>query len=119
VLDANGEATVTMPNWFEALNKDFRYQLTAMGKPSPGLYIAEEMNGNRFRIAGGAPGGKVSWQVTGIRHDPYAKENPIVVEEQKPASEQGTYLYPKGYGQSFRTSAPRPRIMEEPKKDNK
>ena len=94
ILDGNGEAIITMPDYFQALNKDFRYQLTAMGKPSPGVYIADEINGNRFRIAGGAPGGKISWQVTGIRHDPYAETNRIPVEEVKPANEQGTYLYP-------------------------
>jgi hypothetical protein len=96
VLDANGEATVTMPDYFEALNKEFRYQLTAVGKPSPNLYIAQEMTGNRFRIAGGAPGGKISWMVTGIRHDAYANEHRIPVVEEKPAAERGQYLYKAG-----------------------
>jgi hypothetical protein len=91
-LDSRGEATITLPNYFEALNRDFRYQLTAIGKPSPNVYVAEEITGNRFRIAGGTPNGKISWQVTGIRQDTYAKEHPIVVEEVKPASEQGILL---------------------------
>ena len=42
---------------------------------------------------------KVSWQVTGIRHDPYADANRIPVEETKPAAERGTYLHPQAYGQ--------------------
>ena len=42
---------------------------------------------------------KVSWMVTGIRHDAYADQNRIPVEEEKPASEKGSYLYPQGYGQ--------------------
>lgn len=92
VLDSRGEATITLPDYFEALNKEFRYQLTAIGKPSPGIYVSREITGNRFSIAGGAPSGKISWQVTGIRHDAYAKEHPIVVEEVKPAAEQGTLL---------------------------
>src|SRR5262245_3537349 len=58
-LDANGEATVELPEWFGALNRDFRYLLTAVGAPAPNLYIAEEISNNRFRIAGGAPGLKV------------------------------------------------------------
>jgi hypothetical protein len=33
------------PDWFSALNKDFRYQLTAIGAPGPNLYIAEEISG--------------------------------------------------------------------------
>ena len=36
--DGNGEATVTMPAWFQELNRDFRYQLTAIGAPSQPVY---------------------------------------------------------------------------------
>jgi hypothetical protein len=64
-LDTKGETVVTMPAWFEALNTEFRYQLTAIGTPSPDLYIAEEITDNRFKIAGGKQGMKVSWLVTG------------------------------------------------------
>jgi hypothetical protein len=92
-LDARGRAWVTLPDWFEALNQDFRYQLTSLGRFAP-VYIAREINGNRFLIAGGRPHGKVSWQVTGIRHDAYANAHRIPVEEAKPATERGTYLYP-------------------------
>ena len=72
VLDSTGGAAVTLPDYFEALNSDFRYQLTAVGAPGPNLYIAEEISGNHFKVAGGKPGGKVSWQVTGVRQDAYA-----------------------------------------------
>jgi hypothetical protein len=99
VLDAEGEAWIQLPEWFEALNKDFRYQLTAIGSPAPNLYVAQEIQDNRFKIAGGAPGLKVSWQVTGIRNDPYAQQNRIPVEQPKPEEERGTYLYPQGSGQ--------------------
>ena len=99
VLNADGQAWVELSGYFEALNQDFRYQLTPIGGPGPGLYIAQEIQGNRFRIAGGDTGLKVSWQVTGIRHDPYAEANPMVVEEVKPEGEQGTYLHPEPYGQ--------------------
>ena len=43
VLDDKGEAEIELPDWFGALNKDFRYQLTAIGAPGPNLYIAEEI----------------------------------------------------------------------------
>ena len=99
-LDANGEAWVELPVWFEALNRDFRYQLTPIGAPGPDLYIAEEVRDNRFKIAGGEPGMKVSWQVTGVRHDPYAEAHRVPVEEDKPPEEQGTYLHPEAYGVS-------------------
>ena len=99
-LDARGEATVSLPQWFEALNKDFRYQLTAIGAPGPSLYIAAEVSGNSFKIAGGAAGGKVSWQVTGIRHDAWANAHRIPVEEMKPEAERGFYMAPELFGQS-------------------
>lgn len=100
MLDENGEALVTMPEWFEALNQEFRYQLTAIGAAMPNLYVSQKMEGNTFGIAGGVPGMEVSWQVTGIRHDPYAVENRIPIEEDKPQDEVGTFLYPQGYGLS-------------------
>ena len=51
-LDAHGAAVIEMPEWFEALNRDFRYQLTAIGAPGPKLYVAAEISGNHFKIAG-------------------------------------------------------------------
>jgi hypothetical protein len=96
-LDADGRATVGLPDYFGALNRDFRYQLTAIGSASPALHIAEEVRDNAFSIAGGTPNGRVSWQVTGIRQDDYAKAHPIVVELDKDADEHGTRLFvPKG-----------------------
>jgi hypothetical protein len=83
-LDASGRATVDLPEYFEALNRDFRYQLTAVGSPGPNLYIAEGVKLNRFRIAGGRPYAHVSWQVTGVRQDAYANAHRIRVEEEKP-----------------------------------
>ncbi len=111
-LDVTGAAVVELPAWFEALNQDFRYQLTAMGAPGPNLYIAQEIKDNRFAIAGGAPGMKVSWQVTGIRHDPYAEANRIPVEQDKAADERGMYIYPQGYGEAADNVVPALRGIE-------
>jgi len=97
VLDNGGEAWVEMPQWFEALNRDFRYQLTCIGKFAP-VFVGEKMDANRFKIAGGEPGLEVSWQVTGIRHDPYADKHRVPVEEDKAPGEQGKYLRPDDYG---------------------
>jgi len=99
VLDGHGEAWVELPDYFEALNRDFRYQLTPIGGPGPNLYIAERMSENRFKIAGGEPRLEVSWQVTGIRHDKLADARRIVVEEQKELENEGKYLNPEVYGQ--------------------
>jgi trimeric autotransporter adhesin len=97
-LDAKGQAVVEMPDWFSALNRDFQYQLTAIGAPAPRLYIAEKMQGNHFRIAGGKKGQEVSWMVTGIRQDVWANAHRIPTEEVKPANEQGKYLHPELFG---------------------
>jgi hypothetical protein len=114
VLDRKGKAEIELPDWFGALNKDFRYQLTPIGAPGPNLYIAEEIseantkysskssnknNNSSFRIAGGTSGMKVSWQVTGIRKDPWANAHRIQVEEDKPTKERGYYIHPDLYGQ--------------------
>jgi hypothetical protein len=97
-LDANGEAVVALPVWFEALNTDYRYQLTSIGAPGPNLHIAREVAENRFEIAGGIPFAKVSWQITGVRRDPWAVRHRIRVEEDKPDSERGQFLHPELYG---------------------
>jgi hypothetical protein len=98
VLDERGEGVVELPAYFEALNRDVRYQLTCIGGFAP-VYVAGEVAGNHFRIAGGRSGLKVSWQVTGIRQDAYAEAHRIPVEEDKPANEQGFYLHPDVLGQ--------------------
>jgi hypothetical protein len=97
-LDEDGQAWVELPAWFEAINADIRYQLTCIGGFAP-VYIAQEVQDNRFQIAGGQPGLKVSWMVTAVRNDPYAQQHPPVVEQDKPEAEHGTYLDPELYGQ--------------------
>lgn len=96
VADSRGEAWVEMPSYFNALNQEFRYQLTTIGRPAQ-VYIAEEISANRFKIAGAAPGMKVSWQVTGVRQDRWAQTYYPGVEIQK--AERGQYLHPELYGQ--------------------
>jgi hypothetical protein len=96
-LDENGEAVVQMPDWFDALNMEFRYQLTCIGGYA-NVYISKEIENNQFKISGGTAGLKVSWQVTGIREDAYAKENRIRVEENKAGDEAGKYLHPEAFG---------------------
>lgn len=99
ILGADGSAWVQLPSYFEAINIDFRYSLTAIGAPAPGLYIAQEVVDNLFRIAGGQPGMKVSWEVKARRNDPYARAYAAPVEVQKVGRERGRYLQPHLYGQ--------------------
>ena len=99
VLDASGEAEVKLPDWFEALNSDFRYQLTCLGGYAP-VYIAGEIHDHSFTIAGGRAGMKISWQVTGTRQDAWANAHRVRVEIEKPVEEQGYYLAPELHGES-------------------
>ncbi|MBK8046883.1 MAG: hypothetical protein IPK16_07025 [Anaerolineales bacterium] len=96
--DANGDATVALPAYFEALNGDYRYQLTVVGQFAQAI-VAEKIANNQFKIKTDKPSVEVSWQVTGVRHDPYANANRIAVEQEKSAQERGRYLYPEGFGQ--------------------
>lgn len=89
VLGADGTASVDLPDYFTALNTDFCYQLTTIGAHAP-VYISSKVKDNRFGIAGGTAGLGVSWQLTGIRQDDYAKAHPIVVEPPKSTEDRGT-----------------------------
>ena len=95
--DAKGSPEVILPDYFESLNRDFRYQLTVIGEFAQAI-IAEKISDNRFTIRTDKPDVEVSWQVTGIRKDPWAAENRIMVEEYKKPELFGHYLYPELYG---------------------
>ena len=102
-LNRDGEAVVSLPDYFEALNgsANARFLLTPIGRPAPHLYVVEEtITNNTFIIAGGPPNARVSWQVTGIRQDPYILANPIVTEVEKGPEElvdKGEFLFPELY----------------------
>jgi hypothetical protein len=95
--DAGGKAVVQMPEWFEALNRDFRYQLTVIGKFAQAM-VADEMANHKFTIQTDKPNVKVSWQVTGIRQDAWANAHRIPVEAAKEGKERGAYLHPELFG---------------------
>jgi hypothetical protein len=112
--DANGEAVVELPSYFEALNRDFRYQLSVIGTFAQAI-VGEEISNNRFTIKTNAPRVRVSWQVTGVRHDAYATKHRIPVEELKNENERGHYLYPGLFNQPDEKSiewARHPELMQ-------
>jgi hypothetical protein len=96
-LDGQGEATIDLPSWFDALNSDTRIQLTPIGQHSP-LFARGEVADGRFGIAGGRPGQRVFWQVTGIRRDAYAESHRIQVEVPKASDDRGRFLHPELFG---------------------
>lgn len=114
-LDEHGQAEVSLPSYFAAINKDPRYTLTPIGAPMPMLHIArkipaaalvagaainpgEPIPAVSFLIAGGAPGEEVSWEVKAVRNDRWVQRYGAPIEPDKPASERGTYQRPELYG---------------------
>ena len=95
--DANGNATITLPDYFEALNKDFRYQLTVIGTFAQAI-VSEKVNNNQFKIKTDKPNVEVSWQVTGVRHDKYADAHRVVPETEKEPQYKGHYLHAAEWG---------------------
>jgi hypothetical protein len=94
--DASGKAVVTLPDYFNSLNKEYRYQLTVIGSFAQAI-INKEVSGNTFEIATSLPNVKVSWQVTGIRQDPWANKFRIPNVVEKDAKDKGKYLNPEAY----------------------
>lgn len=97
--DGSGTAVIVLPDYFEALNRDFRYQLTVIGQFAQAI-VAEKITGNTFTIRTDKPNVEVSWQVTGVRQDAFAKATRLPVEEVKPAEVRGFYLHAEAHGQS-------------------
>jgi hypothetical protein len=98
VTDATGKVTVQLPDYFQALNKEYRYQLTVIGSFAQAI-ISKKVNNNQFEISTSQPKIEVSWQVTGIRHDAYAEKNRIPNTVEKAANDKGKYLNPEAFNQ--------------------
>ena len=97
MTDANGIAKVKLPDYFEALNTDFRYQLTVIGTFAQAI-VSEKVKEKQIEIRTDKPNVELSWQVTGIRNDAYARKFRVPNEVEKKTEEKGTYLYPEAYG---------------------
>jgi hypothetical protein len=98
ITDANGLAEVALPSYFQSLNVDFRYQLTVIGPDFAQAVVSRKIEGNTFSIKTDKPNTEVSWQVTGVRNDAWAKANRVVPEKPKEANAVGKYLHPELFG---------------------
>jgi hypothetical protein len=101
VTDASGNAVVELPAYFQAENKDFKYQLTVIDNSNDFVMakVSSEVNNNTFTIKTSKPNVKVSWQVTGVRQDAWANANRVEAEVEKADREKGKYLHPELFGQ--------------------
>jgi hypothetical protein len=77
--------------------------------------VASEVSDNTFVIKTDKPEVKVSWQVTGIRHDAFAEEHRIIPETSKTGDEIGTYQHPLEHGQPKSKGMKLPNIKKEKK----
>jgi hypothetical protein len=100
ITGADGFAVVALPDYVQALNSDFRYNLTVIGQFAQAIVSSKIKNG-QFTIQTDKPNVEVSWLVIGVRQDPYALGKPLQVEAPKTSDETGRYLYPAGYGQGI------------------
>jgi hypothetical protein len=98
--DASGTAIVNLPSYFEAENITFRYQLTIIDETQfAQARIAKRISNNQFSIVTDKPNISISWMVTGIRNDPYARQHRIIDVVEKNENEKGKYLNPLENGQ--------------------
>ena len=100
VTDAHGYAVVRLPNYFEAINRDYRYQLTVIDASDDFVLakVVQEIQNNQFVIRTSKPNVKVSWRVEAIRNDLWVQRYGYVTEQEKPQWNQGKYLHPELYG---------------------
>jgi hypothetical protein len=96
--DANGFATVSLPDYFMAENIDFRYQLTVISGGFAQAIVSEKIQNNEFVLQTNKPNIEVSWQVTGIRNDKWAQHHRIVDVVEKEEIYKGKYLHAKEWG---------------------
>ncbi len=104
VSDSTGYATIQLPQWMTALNESFRYQLTIIDESDSGdalmwARVARKIDdSNSFTIRTSGPNIEVSWMVTGVRKDAWAKANPFAPEADKAPTDAGKYLTPAAHG---------------------
>jgi hypothetical protein len=124
--DANGNATVSLPTYFQAENKDFKYQLTVIDNSNDFVMakVTEEVSNNSFKVKTSKPNVKISWQVTGVRQDAWANANRVVPEVEKGEREKGKYLNPEVFGKDKSLAmhpevapTPRPELSSKEKED--
>ena len=113
ITDGSGYAVVTLPDWFGALNRDFRYQLTPIGQFAQAM-IASQIADGKFTIRTDKGNVMVSWQVTGIRQDAWANADRIPVEEEKAEKDKGLYLHPELFGHAGERSIGEPNNLRRP-----
>ncbi|MBS1714481.1 MAG: hypothetical protein JST30_09115 [Armatimonadetes bacterium] len=100
--DASGRAWVTLPDYFAAINTNFKYQLTVIGDDESEDFVqvkvAKKIQGNRFLIMTSRPKTEVSWRVDADRNDAWVQAHPSKDVVEKLGREKGTFQHPEFFG---------------------
>lgn len=100
VTDQNGDAWVQLPDYFEEINRDFRYQLTVVDEEDFAMArVARKIRGNRFLIKTSRPRVEVCWEVKALRNDLWVRKYGAPTVAEKDSYERGTYQHPELYEQ--------------------
>ncbi|MBL1149558.1 MAG: hypothetical protein AKCLJLPJ_01110 [Fimbriimonadales bacterium] len=100
LTDARGYATVQLPDYFDSINRDFRYQLTVIDDSDDFVLakVVRKIQDNQFVIRTSKPRVEVSWEVKGIRNDSYVQRYGYETEQEKDDEVKGKYIHPELYG---------------------
>ncbi len=101
VTDATGYATISLPDYFEEINKDPRYMLTVVNEGGTDFVqamVVQKVRSNRFVIRTSKPAIEVSWEVKAIRNDLWVRASGAPMQVEKQGLERGKYQHPELYG---------------------
>ncbi|HMS57194.1 MAG TPA: hypothetical protein PKA27_17555, partial [Fimbriimonadaceae bacterium] len=100
--DDKGYATVTLPSYYESINKDARIQVSVVDESDSDDFvqvkIVQKVRGGQFVIRTSAPGVEVFWEVKAVRNDEFVQHHGAPVEIEKVGPEKGKYQHPDLYG---------------------
>lgn len=100
ITDAAGYAWVELPEYFESINKDFKYQLTAVNEADDvfvQVMVTKKIVANRFQVRASKGGAEVSWRIEATRNDAYCRRHPSPTVVDKIDDEKGKYQRPELY----------------------
>lgn len=97
VTDERGFATIQMPDYYEAINRDPTIQLTVVDETEDFVQVkvARRLIHGRFTIRTSKPKTEVYWEVQSVRNDRFVRTYGAPVEVDKPQAKRGTYLQPE------------------------
>ncbi len=101
VTDADGYATIALPDYFGEINKDPRYTLTVINEGGTDFVqamVVQKIQSNRFVIRTSKPATEVSWEVKAVRNDLWVRTYGAPVQLEKQGAERGKYQHPELYG---------------------